>query len=169
MLGDFEVDIISGRKRKDFAGQRVLVAVKPLRSGDESVVFLQLLEAVVGAALLADSDDVARLHKIGRDVDALAVDGVVAMVHELTGLAAGRGKAKAIDHVVKTALDKAQKDLTGVALSAGSLLIIHPELLLQDAVNKLDLLLLGELQSIFGLLSSSLTAGILIGSQQLFL
>ena len=86
------------------------------------------------------------------------------MVHELTGLAAGRGKAKAIDHVVKTALDKAQKDLTGVALSAGSLLIIHPELLLQDAINKLDLLLLCELQSIFGLLSSSLTAGILIGS-----
>ena len=41
MLGDFEVDIISGRKRKDLAGQRVLVAVKPLRGGDESVVFLQ--------------------------------------------------------------------------------------------------------------------------------
>ena len=76
VFGDLEVDIVSCRHCQNLTGEGVLVAVKPLRGGDKSIVFLQLLETIVGAALLADGDDVAGLDEVGRDVHALAVDGV---------------------------------------------------------------------------------------------
>ena len=164
VLGDLEIDIVSGGQHGDFALQGVLIAIQPLGSGDELVGFLQHLEAGGGAALLANSDDVANAHQVGGDVDALAVDGVVAVVDQLTSLAAGGGKAQTVHNVIQTALNEAQQDLAGVAAHALGLLIVHSELLFQNAVNELDLLLLSELQAVFGLLGSSLTTGVLVGS-----
>ena len=86
------------------------------------------------------------------------------MVDQLTGLAAGGGEAEAVDHVVQPALDQAQEVLSGVAAHALGLLVVHVELLLQNAVDELNLLLLGQLQGILGLLGAALAAGVLVGS-----
>ena len=86
------------------------------------------------------------------------------MVHQLASLTAGISKAQAINNVIQSALHVGQQHLTGVAFCAGSLVIVVTELLLLNAVDKLDLLLLSQLSSVFGLLGSSLTAGVLVGS-----
>ena len=39
--------------------------------------------------------------------------------------------------MIQTALNQAQKNLTGVAFCTGSLFVVHTELLLQDTVNEL--------------------------------
>ncbi len=70
-------------------------------------------------------------HQIRRNVDLLTVHGEVGMVHQLTGLAAGHGKAQTIHHIVQTALHQAQQVLAGLAGHTGSLLIVHTELLFQ--------------------------------------
>ena len=64
------------------------------------------MNLVLVQALLADCDYVARLNQVGRDVDALAVDGEVAVVDQLTSLTAGGGKAQTVNDVVQTALDQ---------------------------------------------------------------
>ncbi len=122
MLFDLEVDVVSGGERQDLALKGILIAVEPLGSGDKGIVFLQLLVEVVLSALLADGDDVAGTDGVGRNVDALAVDGEVAVVDKLSGLTAGVCKAETVDDVVQTALDQAQQNLTGVAAGTGSLL-----------------------------------------------
>ena len=160
---DLKVNVVLGRKCNNLARKGVLISVQPLRSGDERIVLFHGLEAGGGAALLADGDDVAHIHLIGGDVDALAVDGEVAVVDELTSLAAGLGKAQTINRVVQSALDQAQKVLTGVAAHALCLFVEHTELLLQDAIDELDLLLFGQLRAIFRLLRSSLAAGVAVG------
>ena len=146
MFCNLEVDVFLSGQGQNLAGQGVLVAIKPLGSSDKCIVFLQLLETVVGAALLANSDDIANLNHVGGDVNALAVDGVVTVVDELTSFTTGRSKAEAINNVIQAALDEAQQEFAGVAFCTSCLLIILVELLFQDAVYKLYLLLsLGKL------------------------
>ena len=85
------------------------------------------------------------------------------MVHQLTSLAARGGEAQTVHDVVESALDQAQKNFAGVAVHSLCLFVVHSELLFQDAVDKLDLLLLGQLRAILGLLGSSLAAGVAVG------
>ena len=106
MFCDFEVDIVSCRQSQNLTREGVLITVKPLGSGNKSVVFLQLLKTIVGAALLGNCNHVAGLNKIGRDVDALAIDREVAVVDQLTGLTAGVGKAQTVNNIVQTALQQ---------------------------------------------------------------
>ena len=161
---DVEVDVFLCRQSNDLTGKVILITVEPLGSSNKSIIFLQLLEEVVGNALLADSNDVADLHLEGGDVNAAAVDGEVTVVHQLTSLTAGVGEAQTINNVIQTTLAVAQQGFTSVALAASSLLVVITELLLLDTVNKLDLLLLGQLSCVLRLLSSSLAAGVLVGS-----
>ena len=160
---NLEVNIVSCGQCDNLAAEGVLVSFQPLRSVDESVVFLHLLEAGGGAAVFADGDNVADIDRVGRNVDALAVDGVVAVVDQLTGLAAGGSIAKTVNNVVQSALDEAQQILAGVALHALGLLIEGVELLLENAVHEFDLLLLGQLRAVLRLLGSSFAAGIAVG------
>ena len=161
---DVEVDVRLGGHSNDLTGEGILITVQPLGSSNESVSILQGLEESVGNALLTYSDHITGLHQVAGNVDAVAIDGKVAMVHQLASLAAGVGEAQTIHNIVQTALDQGQQVVTGVALVAGGLVVVVPELLLLDTVNKLDLLLLGQLSSILRLLSSSLAAGLLVGS-----
>ena len=85
------------------------------------------------------------------------------VVDKLSGLTAGIGEAESVDNVVQTTLDEAQQIFTGVAAGTGSLLVVGTELLLEDAIDELDLLLLGQLHGVLGLLGSSLAAGVLLG------
>src|SRR3546814_13288873 len=61
---------------------------------------------------------VAILHLIGGDVDALAVHGDVAVVHELAGGEDGRHELGAVDHRVEPALQQADEVFAGVAAAA---------------------------------------------------
>ena len=164
MHSDIEVDICLGGHSNNLTLEGILIAVQPLGGSDKSIIFLQLLEESVGSGLLGNSDHITGLDQVRGDVDAVAVNGEVAMVHQLASLAAGVGKAQTVNNIVQSALNQSQQVVTGVAFLTGGLLIIVTELLLLNAVNKFDLLLLGQLSCVLRLLSSSLTAGVLVGS-----
>ena len=86
----------------------------------------------------------------------------MSMVYELTSLAAGSRKTEAVNNVVESALNQRQQVLTSLAFHLLRLLIVHTELLLKNAVDKLYLLLLCELNTVLALLSSHLSAGITV-------
>ena len=164
VYSDIEVDICLSGHSNDLTGKGVLITVEPLGGSNESIIFLQLLEEVVGNALLANSHHIASLHQVAGNIDAVAVDSKVAMVHQLASLATGVSKAQTVHDVIQAALHGGQQHLTGVAASTSGLVVVITELLLLNAINKLDLLLLGQLSSVLRLLSSSLAAGVLVGS-----
>ena len=86
------------------------------------------------------------------------------VVYQLTSLTAGGSKAQSVNDIVQSPLDHAQKLLAGVTSHLGGLLVVSMELLFLNAVNKLNLLLLGQLRCILRLFGSSLAAGVLVGS-----
>ena len=86
------------------------------------------------------------------------------VVYQLTSLTASGSEAQSVNNVVQATLDHAKELFAGVAGHLGSLLIVSMELLLLDAINKLNLLLLSQLRCILRLFGSSLTAGVLVGS-----
>src|SRR5213075_1193739 len=93
---------------------------------------------------LADLDHVPRLHEVARDVDLLAVDREVAVANQLAPFRVIRGEPHAVDDVVETALEQLDQRVTRDALRADGLVVVAAELLLGDAVDALDLLLLAQ-------------------------
>ena len=106
--------------------------------------------------LLADSDDVAGLDAVGRDVHALAVHGEVTVTDGLTSLFAGAGEAKTEDDVVEARLKDDHEVLTGDAVHLTGLVEVAVELLLQNAIDELDLLLLAQLHAVLRFLATAL-------------
>src|SRR5687767_7184957 len=100
------------------------------------------------AAAFADDYRVARLQRVRRHVHLLAVDQEVAMANQLARLRPRRGEAHAIDRVVETALEQLQQRFTGDAAGTLRLLEVAAELILQHAVDALDLLLLAQLHAV---------------------
>ena len=98
---DIEVDICLGGHSNNLTLEGILIAVQPLGSSNECVGFLQSLEESVGNALFADSHDVASLDQIAGDVDAVAIDSEVAMVHQLASLTTGVSEAQTINNVIQ--------------------------------------------------------------------
>ena len=95
-----------------------------------------------------DADRVARLDRVGRDVDLAAVDREVAVAHQLPRLRPRGGEAEAVDHVVEAALQQLEQRLAGDAARAVRHLEVAAELVLEHAVDALDLLLLAQLQAV---------------------
>ena len=156
VLSNFVVDVVTCRHCYNLALKGVVCLLDPLRASLLAVFLKQRLELGGGAGLLANCNYVARLNLEGRDVDALAVYGEVTVVNELASFAAGVAEAHAEYYVVKAALKLLEQDLTGDALLALSLLVVMMELLLENAVDKLYLLLLVELHAVLRLLAASL-------------
>ena len=102
--------------------------------------------------LLPHRDDVVLADPGAGDVQLLAVDQDVAVPDQLAGHVAGLGEAGAVHDVVDPALQDAQQVLAGLARAAVRLLVVAPELLLQDAVDARSLLLLAHLQEVLALL-----------------
>ncbi len=160
-----------GKSMSSRAGSLVTVPFRAFLSRSSQVGTVTMGASSAGQALERQEERLVSLtsitspalHQIGGNVDLLAVDGEVGVVHQLTGLAAGHGEAQTVHHVVQTALHQAQQVLAGLAGHTGSLLVIHTELLLQNAVDELDLLLLVELDGILALLLSHLAAGVALG------
>lgn len=92
--------------------------------------------------LLTNFNDVASLATVRTDVDADAVHGHVAVVHELAGSENGRNELGAIDDRVQTGLQKTDQVFRGVTLAAGGFSEDCTELLFaQVTVVALELLL----------------------------
>ena len=124
MDSDLEVDVFLGGHCDHLTGHGVLIAIQPLGSSNKCVVFLQLLEESIGNALLANSNNITGLDQVAGDVNAVAVDGEVAMVHQLASLATGVGKAQTVDNIVQSTLNQSQQVVTGVALVTSCLLVV---------------------------------------------
>ena len=84
----------------------------------------------------------------------------MAVADDLTGCTAGLGQTETEHHVVQTQLQQAEHVVTGDALHVGGLQVILMELLLQDAVDELDLLLFLQLGAVLGDLLPAVSAGI---------
>src|SRR3989440_796819 len=104
------------------------------------------------AGLLPHLDDVVLAHPVRRDVDLLAVDQEVAVLDQLPGHVPGHGVAGPVDHVVQPRLQDLEQHLAGLAGLPYRLFVVALELPLQDAVHPAGLLLLAELEQVFGLL-----------------
>ena len=97
---------------------------------------------------LFEGDDIIDLAEIGRNIDLLAVNSDVAMVHKLTSRGSRAGKAHTEDEVIETALQDAEEGQTSDGLillgddeEAAELAFIH-------AIEFLKLLLLKKLGSV---------------------
>ena len=124
---------------------------------DGGLAFEGLFHALKRSGLF-EGNHIVNLAKIGRDVDFLAVNEDVAMVHELTGRGSRTGEAHAEDEVVETALKNAEEGQT----SDGSILFGNheetAELAFVYAVEFLQLLLLKKLGSVLGRLPFAIRA-----------
>src|SRR5450830_1157425 len=98
--------------------------------------------------LFTDSDDVAGLDRVGRDVDDVAVHGERFVADQLARFGAGRAEAHAVANVVETGFQQTQQGLTGVALAARSFSEVAAELTLEYAVHALDFLLFAQLVTV---------------------
>ena len=101
------------------------------------------------ASLRPDADLVALANAVARDVDALAVDLDVSVVHELTSLWASCCPTGAVHDVVEAKLEVAKHVLTGNAGAALRLIVDVAELTLTEAVRETSLLLLLKLEQVF--------------------
>src|SRR5436190_11198875 len=109
--------------------------------------------------LVAQRDDVAFAHGVTRDGDALAVDGDMAVAHELARLRPARSPTRAEHDVVEAQLEQLEQILAGHALATVRLLVDAAELLLHQAVDAARLLLLAQLQQVLGALALPVSAG----------
>ena len=105
------------------------------------------MAAFFGAAA-AHGHEIASLERIRRHVDLAAVHREVAVAHELTRLRPRRRQAEAVDDVVEPALEQLQQRLARDAARPVGHLEVAPELVLENAVDALDLLLLAQLQAV---------------------
>src|SRR6185436_16333827 len=143
-----QVDLLTRRQLRDTAREGAAVERQPLRNAAALHFFHRVGNRRILAAALANADDVAGTHLVGRNVDLLAVDGEVAVAHELARLRPRRREAEPVDDVVEPPLELLQEQFAGDALPPIGFLEVAAELVLQHAVGALDLLLLSQLNAV---------------------
>src|SRR4051794_19763212 len=157
LLLDRRVDDLPGRHREDQDAHAVGDDLDPgrdraaarLGTGDDERRHLHARRAHLDDVVLADEER--------RDVDLLAVDQEVAVLHELAGHVTAVREAGAVDDVVEPTLEQLEKVLAGLAGTPVGLLVITAELLLEHAVDAGALLLLPLLQQVLAVLGAPAT------------
>jgi hypothetical protein len=104
---------------------------------------------------LLDGYDVTGAYLIRRDIDLLAVDEKVPVVDKLAGLGPGGGQTRTPNDVVKTLLEQLEEVVAGDPWPTGGLVVVAPELTLQDPVHGAQLLLLPQLDEVVALPNST--------------
>src|SRR3954454_22096268 len=152
---DGGVDDLTGRHRVDQDAHAVGDDLDPgrdrtaagLGTGDDERRHLHARRAHLDDVVLADEER--------RDVDLLAVDQEVAVLHELAGHVTAVREAGALDDVVEPTLEQLEKVLASLAGTPVGFLVVTAELLLEHAVDAGALLLLPLLQEVLGVLGAT--------------
>src|SRR3954447_25159047 len=155
LLLDGGVDDLPGRHRVDQDAHAVCDDLDPRRDRAAAGLGTGDVERRHLHAGRAHLDDVVLADEERRDVDLLAVDQEVAVLHELAGHVTAVREAGAVDHVVEPTLEQLQQVLTGLAGTPVGLLVIAAELLLEHAVDARALLLLALLQQVLAVLGAT--------------
>ena len=100
-------------------------------------------------AAFTHADNVACLDGVGGDVYHLAVDNDVTVKNELAGGCTCGSDAKTVYHVVQTAFEKLEEELTGDTLEARSFLEEVAELTFEYTIGVFGFLLFAELYAVF--------------------
>src|SRR5687768_15840934 len=145
---DREPDVFALRKIRDRTAELIRLELEPLGNAASGGRLDGLADLIVLAALFPHLNHVALADLIGGDVDLLAVDLDVAVADELPRLGAGGCEAEGVDHVVEPELELAEQVVTGDAGARGRAVEVDPELILEQAVNALDLLFLAKLDTV---------------------
>ena len=153
---DITADLLTRRQSEHVTRQLLDIDLEPAGDLETLGGNQSLLDGKEITVLLADSDNVAGLDEIGRDVNTTAVHGEVTVTHGLTCLLASAGKAQTENNIVETGLENDHQVLAGNALHLTSTDEVAVELLLEHAVDELNLLLLAQLHAVLGFLATAL-------------
>ena len=155
MLFNGNHDLLTSGQSKNLTCKSFCVEVKPLGNRSGSVSFNCCLNLCAFLALILDSDFIAGLKEIGRNVDLLAVYFIVTVSNKLSCFCSGVSPAKKINNVVKAAFADTKKVFTCYAL----LTLSHEEILVElaflNTVITLSLLLCAKLKTVFRKASST--------------
>ena len=99
---------------------------------------------------LTHTDNLAGLHTERSDIDNFTIYYDMLVADQLTGSSTSRSYAKAIYHIVETALERLKQQLTGNAAGCSRLLEQIAELLLQYTVCIFCLLLFSQHDTVLG-------------------
>ena len=157
MFLDGSIDLFTGGKVYDLCLKSVGVNAEPFGLGTGSAGLNNGLDLLGAAALLADSNNISCLNKVGRNINLFAVYGKVVVNNQLTGFGTGRCPAAAVNHVVKTALEQTEQVFTGYAGLALCHFEIMVELAFQNTVISSGFLLHAQLKTVFRNLLAALS------------
>src|SRR5579883_1429084 len=156
MLLDIRVDVCAGRGAEDAAGHGIGIQAEPGRDSPVLQHLLEPREVCILATARMHTDDLPDLRLVRRDVYLAPIDRDVPVGDELARLRSRVGEAETEDYVVQPHLEDAQEILTGRSRAPLSLLEVPTELAFEDAVDEARLLLLPELEAVFGHLAAAL-------------
>ncbi len=151
LLVRVELNIGSFRNGQEHARKVRLVERKPIRNRAVAAGPLErFMDDRKAAARFLHLDGIARRYEVRWDVDDLAANRNVTVQDKLTGRLTRRREVQAIHDVVQTAFEQFDQVLTGDATEARCFLERIAELRFEHPVQAADLLLLAELDAVFG-------------------
>lgn len=147
MFSDIVVKLLTLERTENLCGACFLINFEPEGSDSAASNFSDLLELLALLAVLVQGDNVANLNSVRGDINSLAVHTEMTVRNQLTSLTSGASHAHSENNVVKSGLKELEEVLTGDTLFLGSEFVVVIELLLEDAVDELELLLLLQLEA----------------------
>src|SRR5207244_1149198 len=135
---------------QNFSGQSVVVGLEPRRHRGHEI--RRVADRLLRGRVRRDGDDLVGLDLVARAVHAAAVDLEMAVADELARRRPRRGEAEPVDDVVEPELERAEQVVTRDSGPLGRLLVVRPELLLEQPVIAARLLLLAQLEQVLALL-----------------
>src|SRR5262245_39847334 len=130
-LLDGGVDLVAIGCLEDLAGEAVVVGLEP--GSDRGGQVGRVADYLLGGRARLEHDHVVRLDLVRRNVHPPTVDEEVAVADELPRLRPGRGEAEPVDDVVQACLEHAEQVVARHARLASRLVVVGPELLLEQA------------------------------------
>ena len=102
MRSNFIVNILDSGHADDLSGELLLVHFEQERRYSAGCLFCDLLELSAALALVSESDNVAYLNSVGRNVYSSAVYEEMTVSSDLTGISSCESIAHSVDNAVKS-------------------------------------------------------------------
>ena len=148
-------DLVAFGNRYQLTGELFAVGLDVRRNHGDRAVVQGLLDLRVLRHFFFEADDLVDANFIRRNVDLLAVDEDVAVIHQLACSPNGAGEAEAVNHVVQTALQQLKQYVTGNALAVEGAFDVAAHLFLENVVAEAKLLLLFQTLTKLGLFAAT--------------